>query len=932
MSAAIPYFDKVARRILAAHPAPDLRGITVLLPNYHAAQPLAQALMRIAQLPALLLPQMVTLNGWAQSVALDEAVVTDSQRSALLYQHLRKQKWFDNADLWGMTQELLKLFDELTHALDALPGDADGFIAAVEHAYQARQNATLQLEARLVFELWHAMQAGAELDAARAYQQRLAKLATQADRPLYVLRASEWDAVEQRFLDEYEQRAVVRVFDLREMEMQSGAPLFFAATSLEQEARAAAMQVRLWLQAGKQNIAIVAQDRVVARRMRALLERAEILVADETGWTFATLSVSTVLDRWLTALQSDFYHHDLLDLLKSPYIFADMSAGERKSAVYQLEQLLRKQGVVAGLEKFMALAEHEVTLHRPLARLRQAAALLEQNKKKTLAEWLAALRESLNVLGIDAGLRQDEAGQQLLHALENWQQELHSDTGRYAFHEWRRWLAQQLDIETFRDSSIDSTVRFTHLAATRWRDFDAVLLLGCDADRLPSAANGGRWFNDAVRAALNLPTRSTHAVRQRDDLLTLLALNDTVLVTWQRDKSGEARLLSPFLQMLRDEHERVHGDDLTERELHAYLAAEEAHRIALPQSSQPAPNMAAEIVPSSVSISGYNSLVACPYQFYARHILRLNELDEVQEVIEKRDYGDHVHMILQRFHERYPQVSGNDMAEIDAALRRISEEVFADLLAQDFAARGWLARWYKSLPAYIEWQMGNEAQGWRYAEAESKFDWQLEGVRLRGRIDRLDVRAEEKLVLDYKTQSDAVLRNKLKEPGEDVQLACYAYAHEAADAAFVSIDNGKVKMVEPKHDVPLLAQLNTERLEQVMAAIRKGAGLPANGIDAVCVYCEVRGVCRKGEWNSGGGIQDAGCENQGAEIVPPFEKGGLGGICGRMDTPHFINPPHKLSLFCKGGGTPPIARQAGLLQGEWEQSDSQAPACAGATH
>ncbi|MFZ2161580.1 MAG: PD-(D/E)XK nuclease family protein [Sideroxyarcus sp.] len=897
MSVSSDLFDRIAKRILSAHPAPDLRGITVLLPNFHVAQPLAQALMRAAQRPALLLPQMVTLNEWAQGVALEGAVATDSQRSALLYQQLRKLQWFENADLWSMTQELLKLFDELTHSLSDLPDNAEAFAVAVQRAYQARQNSTLQLEARLVFELWHAMQSGDELDAARAYQQRLAKLAAQADRPLYVLRASEWNALEQRFLDEYEQRAVVKVFDLREMAALSpgpspvngrgeqnsprplagegagervSAPLFFAATSLEQEARAAAMQVRLWLQAGKRDIAIVAQDRVVARRMRALLERAEILVADETGWTFATLSVSTVLDRWLTALQSDFYHHDLLDLLKSPFIFTDMTASERKSAVYQLEQLLRKQGVVAGLEKFSTLTEHEVELHQPLARLRQAAALLEQGRKKTLAEWLAALRESLNVLGIDKGLQQDEAGQQLLRALENRQQELQGDDGRYRFAEWRRWLAQQLDTETFRDSSIDSPVRFTHLAATRWRVFDAVLLLGCDADHLPSAADGGRWFNDAVRSALNLPTRATHAKRQHDDLLALLALNDTVLVTWQRDQNGEARLLSPFLQMLRDEYEQAHGDDtlsptlsrerergqpsrsasiaLDERELHAFMAAEEVHHPDMPQSAQPAPVVAAETVPASVSISGYNSLVACPYQFYARHILRLNELDEVQEVIEKRDYGEHVHGILQRFHERYPQVSGQDAAEMDAALRRISEEVFADLLAQDFAARAWLARWYKSLPAYLEWQAENESKGWRYAEAESKFDWQLEGVRLRGRIDRLDVKTDEKLVLDYKTQSEQVLRNKLKEPGEDVQLACYAYAHEAADAAFVSIENGKVKLVEPRDDVPLLAQLNAERLVEVMSHIRGGAGLPANGIDQACLHCEIRGVCRKGEW------------------------------------------------------------------------------------
>jgi len=860
------FFDSVARHILSCHAqapsglcGPDLRGTTVLLPNYHVAQPLAQALSAAADLPALLLPNMVTLNDWARSVPLDASVVSDSQRSALLYQQLRKQKWFEQADLWSMTQELLALFDELTHSLHELPGDAEAFAAAVQQAYQARQNTALQLEARLVFELWHAMQSGAELDAARAHQQRLAKLAATAHQPLFVLRTSDWSAVEQRFLDDYAERAALKVFDVREMQALTLALSqrerenlrFFAATSLEQEARAAAMQVRLWLQAGKRDIAIVAQDRVVARRMRALLERAQVLVADETGWTFATLSVSTVLDRWLAALQSDFYHHDLLDLLKSPYIFADLAASERKSAVYQLEQLLRKQGVVAGLGNFITLAGHETALHQPLARVRQAAALLEQGRKKTLAEWLGALRESLQVLGIDAGLQKDDAGVQLLHALETWQQELAGDSGRYVFREWRRWLAQQLDTLTYRDSGIDSPVRFTHLAATRWRAFDAVLLLGCDADHLPGVADGGRWFNDAVRGALGLPTRGTHAARQHDDLLALVALNDCVLVTWQKEQGGEARLLSPFLQMLRDGHEQAHGDDLSENELHACLAAEEAYCVALPQAAQPAPGVNNEAVPASVSISAYNSLVACPYQFHARHILHLNELDEVQEAIEKRDYGERVHDILRRFHERYPQVSGHAAAEMDGALRQISAEVFADLLAHDFAARAWLARWYQSLPAYLEWQTENEAQGWRYAAAESGFELQLEGVRLRGRIDRLDVKEGERKVFDYKTQNEQALRNKLKEPGEDVQLACYAYAQEAVDAAFVSIEGGKVKSVVPPHDVAQLAQLNAERLVRVMGDIRNGAGLPANGIDQACRYCEMRGVCRKGEWSLG---------------------------------------------------------------------------------
>jgi len=844
------FFDSVARRILSSHAQelPDLRGITLLLPNYHAARPLAHALGAAAGLPALLLPRMVTLDDWAQSVPLGTPVIPDSRRGALLYRQLRRQKWFENSDLWSMTQELLALFDELTRALQDLPGDATTFTDAVQRACEARQNETLQLEARLVFELWRAMQEGEGLDTARATQQRLATLVQRADRPLYVLRTSDGDVLEQRFLDEYAQRAAVTVFDLRELEAQINSPLFFAATSLEQEARAAAMQVRLWLNEGKRDIAVVAQDRVAARRVRALLERAGVLVADETGWTFATLSVSTVLDRWLTVLQSDFYHHDLLDLLKSPFIFADMTASERKAAVYRLEQLLRKHGVVSGLESFIALSGGETALHRPLARLRQAAAMLEQARKRTLAEWLDALHESIAVLGVDAGLQQDDAGQQLLQALDAWRAELTGDDGRHAFGEWRRWLAQQLDTHTYRDSGIDSPVRLTHLAATRWRSFDAVLLLGGDAGHLPSVPDGGRFFNDAVRAALGLPTRATHAARQRDDLSGLLAMNGCVLVTWQKDRNGEQQMLSPCLQILRDGQERTHGTDPGEPKLAVLLAAEDAHEVGLPQAAQPAPSVAPEAVPDSVSISACNALVACPYQFHARHILRLNELDEVQEAIEKRDYGERVHDILRRFHESYPQVNGHPSDEMEAAMYRISEEVFADLLQQDFAARAWLARWFRSLPAYLEWQAENEAQGWRYAGAEREFELQLDGVRLRGRIDRLDEKEDGKRVLDYKTQGGQQLRNKLKEPGEDVQLASYAFAEGAEEAAFVSIESGRVKSIVPPHAVAELARLSAERLIRVMARIREGAGLPANGIDESCRYCEMRGICRKGEW------------------------------------------------------------------------------------
>jgi ATP-dependent helicase/nuclease subunit B len=941
------FYNKAANHILSCHAQdlPDLRGATVLLPGYHVAQPLAQALSAAASLPALLLPQMVTLGDWAQSVPLITPVQPDTQRITALYQALRERRWFADADLWSLSRELLGLMDDLTRHHVSLPESEIEFAEQLARAYQARSGQAMQFEARVVHELWYAMAAGGELDGVRAYQQRLALLVQRVDQPLYLFMTTDLAAPEAHFLEACRARVPVTVFDLREMvgdapdcallsrslqhaaesaDLRSDAALLknqpeaalshrlrlFGAHSLEQEARAAEVQVRRWLLAGKQNIALVAQDRLVARRVRALLERAGVLVRDESGWTFSTLAVSTVLMRWLDALQSDFYFQDMLDLLKSPFIFADQPAGERKQAVYQLEQLVRKHGVASRLDAFLDLAHGEAEaparstpkvgnplpaeagaeltppvgspLHRSdpsavetaLVRLRQAAEALRRNSD-TLAGWLRALDDSLSILGVLQGLAADAAGVQLLQALHTWQQELAVDNTRFSRAEWRHWLAQQLDAHTFRDSSIDSTVLLTHLAATRWRSFDAVLLLGSDAAHLPSADNGSMWFNDAVRATLGLPTREVNLAQQRDDLLALLAMNDTVLATWQDHKSGEKNLLSPHFEMLRALHKLAYGEDLADTELAGMLegAQVRAAEFSMPdQSAMPAPTPLHSLVPSRISASGYNSLVACPYQYYARHMLRLNELDEVREGVEKRDYGEWVHDILHRFHQQFPVLGEYARAVLKEALQRISGEVFAPAVERDYLARAWLLRWQQAIPAYLDAQQKSEAEGWRYQNGEVPFEMPLsDELTLHGRIDRVDGQPDGSArvlregrgaaagnppayslrVLDYKMMDANRLRNKLKEAGEDVQLACYAHVYEAGQAAFISIEKEKVVTVAPPQDVPELAHANIERLNEVFAQMRNGAAMPAHGVDEACMYCEMRGLCRKNDWSAG---------------------------------------------------------------------------------
>jgi ATP-dependent helicase/nuclease subunit B len=187
-------------------------------------------------------------------------------------------------------------------------------------------------------------------------------------------------------------------------------------------------------------------------------------------------------------------------------------------------------------------------------------------------------------------------------------------------------------------------------------------------------------------------------------------------------------------------------------------------------------------------------------------------------------------------------------------MERISDEIFEPVMGNDFLARAWLLRWKKSIHAYLDAQLNRESSGWRYREGETPFELALaDDLTMHGRVDRVDIMADGSdgvCVLDYKMTGANTLRNKLKEAGEDVQLACYAYVHKASTAAFISIEKDKVVAVAPQQDVGELAGSNIQRLLEVFTQMRGGAALPAHGTRDACKYCEMHGLCRKSEWST----------------------------------------------------------------------------------
>ncbi|OFZ69590.1 MAG: hypothetical protein A2Z01_08120 [Betaproteobacteria bacterium RBG_16_58_11] len=898
-----------ARSLIEAERArlPDLSAVTVLLPNLHAAPALARALGQEAGLPTLLLPVLTTLPQLAKQASLDQPSVPDSERQSLLYGALRARKWFRDATLlWPLTAELLKLFDELTLNQVRLPDSHDDFLHQLETAYAATAGASLQFEARLAHELWHALRhdLGARLDAASTYALQLGQLAQTANAPLYGLGLTDLAPIERDFLIAYAERAPVTLFEspslaedesdggllLRaawgiqgagsgEREAENHPALFeralalraanpvspvidklklFGAQSLEEEALAAATQIRLWLTEGKRDIAIVAQDRLAARRLRALLERHAIYVKDETGWTFSTTAASALIMRWLDLVADDFYYQDLLDFLKSPLVLSQMPREERREAVSTLELLIREHNVVSRLAHYLDLARrYDALACVPLLEaLNTARSGWQTRRAQPLRDWLKLLTGTLSQLGMLEPLARDLAGGQMLDMLARSMRELETSSETFRFAEWRHWLNQCFERATFLDTGIDSTIVFTHLPATRLRAFDATLLLGCDARHLPSPPAATVFFNQAVRASLGLPTWRDAWLVEQGDAAGLLARSGMVLATWQAFQQSEPNLLSPLFELLETCHTQAYGVNLRDTRLRSLLGIPSTLAPDLMQA-QPAPRLDTATIPQEISASAYGSLMNCPYQYFARHVLKLNELDEVQLTLEKRDFGSIVHHILHKFHHSHPTLGDEPDAHWEAVLREISLHVFAPMLRINYLSRAWLAQWEKLIPAYLAWQREHEAQGWQWhsGEVAERLTMTLATgapLTLKGKLDRLDEGGAGCTVIDYKMKTKSDLRKQLKLPGEDVQLPVYALlaGERVTQAAYLSFHQDTVETVQPEGDINQLATDVVQRLQAIFEGIHAGAGLPAQGAEEACALCEMEGVCRRNYWNT----------------------------------------------------------------------------------
>jgi ATP-dependent helicase/nuclease subunit B len=586
---------------------------------------------------------------------------------------------------------------------------------------------------------------------------------------------------------------------------------------------------------------------------------------------------AAALDLVFEFVESTFTRRTIVALLRSPHFaFSSEGAPIDRDAIAALDRLLSEARYLGGLDRLTALGGESPALTAARGAAAALAPLLSpmaaSSQFTCLAAFLDAYEAPLDERHSDASRPQRgrAAVREVLAAL----------AAAHAAHDdppigitemaasVRRWIEEQ----TFIGDSSAGGVHFVDDQAARYGEFDEIALVGLIEGEWPDRPKRNIFYPASLLASLGWPTEKDRRGAAEARFVELLQSPfDTVTVSTV--SLDDDALVEP--SMFIEEIPRAKLST-SKNESHPFDVPEAADWSAMREArSLPDADVFHGFVgpldPSSSawSVSALETYLDCPFKFFARYVMRLEEEPEDEEVMDPRTQGQFVHEVFEAFFKRW-QNEGHQAITPDtiAAARELFGRVVEDCLARlsDTEAAMERTRLLGSPAAAglgeavfrMEAERPVPVVG-RLLEHRLKGEFTFEtagGPRrlaLSGKADRIDLLADGSFrVIDYKLGWPPNKARALQLPIYGVCAAQSLKGHRGRDwtlgeAAYLAFKGPKRVVglfASDEERAKVLADAQ-QRLADTVDAIHAGHFPPAPEDVYRCETCTYAAVCRK---------------------------------------------------------------------------------------
>ena len=385
-----------------------------------------------------------------------------------------------------------------------------------------------------------------------------------------------------------------------------------------------------------------------------------------------------------------------------------------------------------------------------------------------------------------------------------------------------------LFLNRLREKSLDDVrggkVTVMGVLETRSCHFDGVVIVDFNEAYVPHKNEKDLFINSAVRERAGLPGTQEREALQKLFYDRLMRRAKRVEISCV---SSETVLPSRFLRELGIALREESGDAAWARILFTPSPVRRPEPVRIEAEY--------DFTQRSLSATGLKSFLECRRRFYHRYVEGLAEHRMPREMPEEYEMGNALHAALSEVYSR--QDVFTEVSRLKAAVAEALARNSGTTELERFLQRLWLKR----LEPFFEREIERFREV-RVEAVEKRLAAEAEGIRIEGRIDRIDLGPEGLEVLDYKSGKYPLYTPKNVDGATDFQLEFYyllaSERGEVAWCGYYDLAEGKIEK-EP---------LMERKLELLREHLRTLAGTKRFEFDMTddvkrCRYCPYASLC-----------------------------------------------------------------------------------------
>lgn len=421
------------------------------------------------------------------------------------------------------------------------------------------------------------------------------------------------------------------------------------------------------------------------------------------------------VDLVLTAVETRFARGPLVTLLASPHLqFQGGEGPVSREALGALDRVLSEERYLGGVDQLLEIGQGwEDRRHSRPRWTRTSAVDLVENGRAAIQAALGAVRAlaplvdpapaSVQILRLrdflqahlgtpslppsapDSGLVERE--QRARAALDRILVDLAAAHQAHHDPSWtiddlasalRRWI----EAETFAVSPPGQGVHLVDDEAARYGDFDDLTIVGLIEADWPERANRNIFYSPAVLKTVGWPSERDRrqaadarfldllgSADERVQLSTFL-LDDESLVTRSVQLDEVSRAGLRVVAGGASEHSWSFPDEELATRMERHSADASSSWLALRRARSPAESAMfhGEVgpqIPRRWSVSALETYLACPFKFFAQHVLQLEDEPDDEEAMDPRRQGEFLHKVFETFFRDW-QAAGHGTITVDS--------------------------------------------------------------------------------------------------------------------------------------------------------------------------------------------------------------------------------------------------------------------------